>query len=280
MGFPLFDTFKKPKPAKLHHIQTDKGSYGPINISILKKIGLKRDSMIWNQESKNWLKAEELHELKPLFDNLPISLDKSESVFKYGQIKNKIAVTTFLDNIKTSLAISLFIAVLSFPIFWIIYKPNKFTEDDITKIERYWDDVRRKSDIEFKAEVDKIGKQEEEEYLRLHPGDMEGVLKVNAEHIFSHRHTWDEVYGSNNGSIVPAGPGARIDYSYYDGFWDYCGKNSGVILDITNPRKSFDSRKGYLTSKTIKNSLLVFGVTLILLTLLAYLISTPKKHLS
>lgn len=280
MSHSLFDTFKKPKPADLYHIQTDKGSYGPINISILKKIGLKRDSMIWNQESKNWLKAEELPELKPLFQNLPASLNNAESVFKYGQIKSKIALATFFDKIKAPIIISLFIALLSFPLLWAIYKPNKFTEDDITKIERYWDELKRKNDIEFKAEVDKIGKREEEEYLRLHPGDMEGVLKLNAAHILSHRHTWEEVYGvGNNGAIVPAGPGASIDYSYYDGFWDYCSKNSGVILDITNPRKSFDSRRGHLISKAIQNSIIALGATLILLTLLAYLISTPKKHL-
>lgn len=280
MSHSFFDTFKKPKPANLFHIQTDKGSYGPINISTLKRIGLKRDSMIWNQENKNWLKAEELPELKPLFENRPASLDKIESVFKYGQIKSKIALTTFFDNIKAPLIISFFIAVLSFPIFWIIYKPNKFTQDDITKIERYWDDVRSKRDLEFKKEVDKIGDREAEQYLRLHPNDIEGEMKIRAEHIFSHRHSWDEIYGSNNNGIVPIGPGASIDYSYYDGFWDYCGKNSGVILDITNPRKSFDSRKEYLISKAIRNSLLIFVATLILLIAFAYLTSTPKKHLS
>jgi hypothetical protein len=278
MGLSLFDIFRKPKPSALYHIQTDKGSFGPINISILKKIGLKRDSMIWNQESKDWVKADELPELRLLFQNLPVSLDKKESVFEYGQIKSKIALTAFFHNIKSPLIISFFIALLSFPIFWLIYKPYKFGDDDITKIEKHWDDVRQKSDNEFKTEVDKIGKQEEENYLRLHPGDMEGVLKLNAEHIFSHKHTWDEVYGSKNGAIVPVGPGANIDYSYYDGFWDYSGKNSGVILDITNPRKSFESRKGYLISKTIKNSLLAFSATLILLTLFAYLTSTPKRH--
>lgn len=88
---------------------------GPLSLDELKKIELKKDTLVWHEGLDDWVKAEEVKELGVLFNEE--TKNNSPKDFKRKLTKNQIII---LINV---LLLYLFFAFISLPISRYSYDP-------------------------------------------------------------------------------------------------------------------------------------------------------------
>ena len=88
---------------------------GPLSLDELKKIDLKKDTLVWYEGLDDWVKAEEIKELRVLFNEE--TKNNSPKDFKRKLTKNQIII---LINV---LLLYLFFAFISLPICRYSYDP-------------------------------------------------------------------------------------------------------------------------------------------------------------
>ncbi|MFC0775289.1 DUF4339 domain-containing protein [Terrimonas alba] len=231
-----------------YFIKTDKGHYGPVTGQLLRKLRIKRNTLLWYNDSASWQKAEDIEELKDCFKNTPPLLaTDSPATFRHAYLRNKVFGLLLAKFSKPSLLISVSLTVVIAVFLWLRFQPNKFGEDEAVKIHRYFNSQQINYQIQQKAEQSKI--REQQEYERLHP-----EIREEREKFMRDNNINDPFV---NLGVVPIAPAASIPYEYVDGFWDYCRNAEGkVFLNINNIESSFESRKAHLIERIIRISVI------------------------
>ncbi|MBI1341801.1 MAG: DUF4339 domain-containing protein [Terrimonas sp.] len=240
-----------------YFIKTDKKQYGPLTLEMLKSLSIHRDTMLWRKGMNEWQKAEEFPELQSIFTDVPPNLDGT-SFHRHSYIKKKILLFRLAKCVKPALIASVILTILTAVVLWLTFKPNKFGEAEVERINQYF----REQQLKFQAQqmADEAEMRKWKEYERQHP-EVEQERKRLTEGI---NNPFKDV------GVVPIGPGASIPYEYVDGFWDYCKNADGeVFLNLTDIKSSFDSRSSYLTKKIVK--ICVFSFLIFFATILAFL---------
>ena len=259
-----------------YFIKTEKGHYGPIEISVIKKLSLKRNEMLWNNNLDQWITAENLPDLKESFHNTPPLLSHElNPPIKENELKRKIFQILAIRFLSKSFLFSLIILVVTFMGSYLLFQPNKFGENEINEINKYYDSQRRIYEQEQAKENAGI-RAEKEEYDRLSETDKKAKET-------SSREFWELFLKTNgldpfeNAGIVPSGPAAVLPNNYVDGFWDYySGSDGQVFLNLTNIPASFESRRIFLIEKATAISVSSFFLSFVIVTGFLFLIYNKK----
>ena len=229
-----------------YFIETDKGSLRVLGTVLLKKLPLLRHTKIWNKDLVEWKNAEDLDELKEVFEDRPPNLKYSPQLpIKQKELAKIIRRVLGFRFSKLSFLLSLLGSLILAATLYVLYQPNKFGDDAIYSINFYLDQQRQKAIYEQQKEERRIKAEKEE-------------LGRKSNSITGNEGTLQELYlkttGENpfeNMAIVSIAPAATLPYEYVPDFWDYCEGSQDVFLNVSNISGSFESRKNYLQKKLV-----------------------------
>lgn len=173
----------------------------------------------------------------------------------------------YFRYLKISFSISLFISILLGIILWNIFKPNKFDQSDVNRINEY---IRKEHEKYLQEEREEKSKNKEaREFDKLHPELVEWQKKFIKE--------TPNPFG--NKTLISVNPAASIPSEYVYGFWDYCRDSDGdVFLNLSNVQSSFDSRNIYLKGRIFRISLPTFILLLIAIATYLFYRNISRKN--
>ncbi len=241
-----------------YFIKTDKQQYGPLTLEMLKAIPIYRNTILWRKGISEWQKAEDIPELQSIFTNAPPSMD-GISLHRHSYIRRKVIFYRLTKGTKPALMVSVILTIVTAALLWLVFKPNKFDETAVNRINQYFNGQQLKYQAQRIADESEMKKWQE--YERQHP-EVAQERKRLTEGI-------DNPF--KDVGVVPIAPGASIPYEYVDGFWDYCRNADGeVFLNLTDVKASFESRSSYLINKIAKISMLSFLLFFTIITIFLY----------